>query len=153
MKTLDCGLTWKSAARGIMTNQEIFDKVVRHLVAQGKPAFEDESCKYLTASGEKCAAGCLLPEVLPEGFEDPEGFSTTTNNYSWDEVCLSYPEFREIGSGPFILKIQSAHDRGANSSFWRELWYQRMLVLAEDACVDNAVLLELATPEWRSLTL
>lgn len=45
------------------TKQEAFDKVVRHLVAQGRPALNrNKSCAYLSADGLKCAAGCLIPD-------------------------------------------------------------------------------------------
>lgn len=46
-----------------MTEQEIFDKVVRHLYAQGKPAVEGEgNCRYRTHDGMSCAVGCLIPD-------------------------------------------------------------------------------------------
>ena len=47
--------------------QEIFDKVVKHLRAQNKKAYDEigRVCVYLAADGLKCAAGCLIPDGHP----------------------------------------------------------------------------------------
>ena len=47
-----------------MTNQELFDTVVNHLVAQGRPAMDNSSgdCFYRDGLGRKCAIGCLIPD-------------------------------------------------------------------------------------------
>lgn len=46
-----------------MTNQEIFDRVVRHLAKQGRPAaYDDGTCAYRMPDGEACAIGCLIPD-------------------------------------------------------------------------------------------
>ena len=49
------------------TDQEIFDAVARHLLAQGeKAASVDEAghtfCRYRTENGRACAVGCLLTD-------------------------------------------------------------------------------------------
>lgn len=45
-----------------MTNQEMFDKVAAHLLAQGTPAMAGGKCRYRGANGTKCAIGCLIPD-------------------------------------------------------------------------------------------
>ena len=54
-----------------MTNQELFNRVVAHLRAQGCAAKEwvtrsngakSNLCRYRTADGKKCAVGCLIPD-------------------------------------------------------------------------------------------
>ena len=40
-----------------MTDQEIFDEVVTHVIKQGEQAFEYQSCVYLTEDGLSCAVG------------------------------------------------------------------------------------------------
>lgn len=45
-----------------MNKQEIFDKVVRHLYAQGKPAMNGANCRYRSNDGLSCAVGCLIPD-------------------------------------------------------------------------------------------
>lgn len=48
------------------TTQEIFDRVVDHLLKQNKRATRmvdrDEYCAYLSPSGDKCAVGCLISD-------------------------------------------------------------------------------------------
>lgn len=49
-----------------MDKQETFNRVVRHLLTQGKKAiYEAEdgpACAYRGADGTKCAIGCLIPD-------------------------------------------------------------------------------------------
>lgn len=55
-----------------MTEQEIFDKVVNHLLTQnfqsmgyvGADEYDDEICAYRSSEGLKCAIGCLIPDDL-----------------------------------------------------------------------------------------
>lgn len=52
-----------------MTRQELFDKVVKGLAAQGfVTAYSDVGCSYRDDSGRKCAIGQLIPDekYLPE---------------------------------------------------------------------------------------
>lgn len=46
----------------MITLQQIFDRVVTHLLTQKKPARDGSRCLYLTADGLKCAVGCLIDE-------------------------------------------------------------------------------------------
>ena len=43
-------------------NQEIFDRVTRHLLTQRKRAEFLYNCCYRTEEGLKCAIGCLIPD-------------------------------------------------------------------------------------------
>lgn len=49
-----------------MTEQEIFDKVVTHLLTQGRQSLVDENlfggCAYRGHDGTKCAVGCLISD-------------------------------------------------------------------------------------------
>lgn len=45
-----------------LTAQQIFDKVAKHLFAQGERAVsESGTCEYRSAGGNKCAVGVLIP--------------------------------------------------------------------------------------------
>lgn len=44
--------------------QEIFNKVAAHLLKQGRPAREEDRCRYRTTDGLSCAVGCLIPDEL-----------------------------------------------------------------------------------------
>lgn len=46
-----------------MTNQEMFDTVAAHLLAQGKRSAVGLFCKYRGPAGSKCALGCLIPDA------------------------------------------------------------------------------------------
>jgi len=46
-----------------MTKQEIFDKVVKHLLTQKKPAMSSGgACAYRGQDNTSCAVGCLIPD-------------------------------------------------------------------------------------------
>lgn len=61
----------------MMTKQEIFDKVVAHLRAQGGKALnENQMCQYRARGGAKCAIGCLiLDEHYSRRLEGKRAFS------------------------------------------------------------------------------
>lgn len=44
--------------------QEVFNKVVRHLLTQKQKARVGTTCMYKTPEGLKCAVGCLIPDEL-----------------------------------------------------------------------------------------
>lgn len=45
------------------TQQEIFDKVMRHLLTQGERSVDREGhCAYRGDNGKKCAIGCLISD-------------------------------------------------------------------------------------------
>jgi hypothetical protein len=46
------------------TDQDVFDQVVEHLMAQQKQCMADNrtNCAYRNSNGEKCAAGCLISD-------------------------------------------------------------------------------------------
>ena len=47
----------------MMNQQEVFDKVVRHLLKQGERAISDNGrCAYNDSHGRKCAVGCLITD-------------------------------------------------------------------------------------------
>ncbi len=51
-----------------MEAQEIFNKVYRHLLAQGVPAklprASKDICAYRGADGSSCSVGCLIPDQM-----------------------------------------------------------------------------------------
>jgi len=127
----------------MLSNQEIFDKVVRHLVGQGEPSRYGTACKYLNLDGLKCAAGCLISEDLAKKLDKEE-------DASWSKVTRKFPTLQEIGSVSFIESLQVAHD--TQELAWRSAWYASMKRIAvnEVPVLDTSVLDELATPAWRN---
>lgn len=62
-----------------MTNQEIMDKVVNHLLTQNERAQTGSGCRYRAIRSGKllmCAVGCLIPDELYE--EELEGRTVLT---------------------------------------------------------------------------
>lgn len=48
----------------LMTNQEVFDKVAKHLLIQGEKSIGvADKCAYRGENGKKCAIGCLIPDA------------------------------------------------------------------------------------------
>ena len=92
-----------------MNAQEIFDTVVRHLHAQGRPALDSlGDCRYRTVDGLKCAVGGLIPDgVDPWGIE---GFPVTSDTFSKWAAIHELPDLPEnVG---LLKDLQSGHDHG-----------------------------------------
>lgn len=46
-----------------MNDQEIFNRVYKHLLTQNARAMYDDICVYRTGSGVSCAVGCLIQDA------------------------------------------------------------------------------------------
>lgn len=88
----------------MMTNQEVFDKVVAHLREQGEQAVDsDGTCKY-RAGKLKCAAGCLiLDEHYTVGLERKSALHVVV------EEALSASGVPESAMR-LISELQDCHD-------------------------------------------
>jgi len=71
-----------------MTNQSVFNKVVKHLLTQKERSVDDDDkCMYYGPKGRKCAIGVLIPRLeydpYMEGLTiyDLLGYST---EFGWD---------------------------------------------------------------------
>lgn len=91
-----------------MTKQQVFDKVVAHLLAQGGRAMGDDGydCAYRTESGLMCAVGCLIPDEL---------YSSATEGQLVGAVLASSPELQklfntDVLSSDLLWDLQSCHD-------------------------------------------
>ena len=92
--------------------QDIFGEVKVHLLSQRKRAVEGKAgetfCKYRTASGLKCAVGCLVPEELYS--EDMEGAS----------VLATVKYLRFDYRFELLSNLQAVHDDN-QPVYWGEL--------------------------------
>ncbi|MGQ7794514.1 hypothetical protein ACUN0C_19085 [Faunimonas sp. B44] len=75
--------------------QETFDKVVRHLFAQGKQAKERDTCRYRTADGLMCAVGCLISD---------EDYDPSFEGQFVDRLPIRLPHI------PLLRELQAIHD-------------------------------------------
>lgn len=102
-----------------MTKQTLFNRVVRHLRAQGKPAASPTSgnCYYRVRDAQtdavlKCAIGCLIPDARYT--PDMEGQAA-----EWKAVReaagLEQTHLR------LAMRLQAVHDTKAPSEWEKEL--------------------------------
>ena len=99
-----------------MLAQEIYDTVVQHLFAQGKPAYGyyseennvgEAGCAYRT--GElKCAVGCLIPDDVYRSDMENQSVTNLVNHSEF--MVPSYFG----GHIPLLNKLQTAHDSSLN---------------------------------------
>jgi len=103
-----------------LTMQEIFDKSVKGVIAQGKPAVaNDAQCAYRTPDGCKCAVGQLIPDdkydpswdapyeptLIDESTPQGEALRAALGGLNNDELAL-------------LSDLQAAHDNGSLDDDW-----------------------------------
>jgi len=93
-----------------MKHQEIFEKVARHLFAQGGRAMVSinggEICAYRGLNGTMCAAGCLIPDELYS--PDLEGLVVEAmSDGVYDRL---FPNINRL----FLSDLQRVHDSSIN---------------------------------------
>lgn len=98
-----------------MTEQEIFEKVLRHLDQQGHRAVEaslDGSgrCVYLSPNGDKCAIGCLITNYHPKMDSDRWLIGTLLS-------LGLIPTVNE--NNAFLFKLQVIHDGAVTEEEWK----------------------------------
>lgn len=86
-----------------MKAQNVFNKVVRHLYAQGVPAMDDNVCLYRTDDGKKCAVGGLI--------YDREYKPKMEMNDVFKLVEKDLLPKRLVEHKNLLRTLQSAHDR------------------------------------------
>lgn len=122
-----------------LTNQEIFDRTINFMKAQGKPAVAGFVCKYLTTDGHRCAAGCHFKDdpgtnemaYILQGSVHPESGSI---GYRPAEQLLNFqPEGNQL---TLLSMLQNAHDTSANSSNFVKSFLFCCRIIAEDFNLD-----------------
>jgi hypothetical protein len=118
----------------MLSNQEIFNKVYVHLLAQGRKSEEKDagSCAYRSPEGLSCAVGCLIQdEFYSLGFEGLSiAAATCTDPDSKDKAllkALTDSGIDVILSRKLLCELQDIHD---NSS--PELWRTHLEGLAQE---------------------
>lgn len=86
-----------------MTNQEVFDKVVRHLGKQRAKSYLacETVCAYRGAEGRQCAAGPLIPDDV---------YEPRMEGRNWRDLAQAYPILAAVGDARLIAHLQSVHD-------------------------------------------
>lgn len=115
-----------------MNQQETFEAVVRHLFAQGKPAYQDDgnTCAYRGSDDTKCAIGALIPDSMYLKEMDKNVFLV-------DELFLYYPKLRErLGEDnkELLRALQWVHDDNAH---WESTETMKLQLTA--AAIDHGL--------------
>ena len=97
----------------MINRQEIFNTVVRHLHAQGKPSIVKGICRYRGPDNTRCAIGALIPDEFytPE----MEGKGVTMDSV-WQALQKSLNDSL-TGERAFFVGLQIVHDNWPNSNF------------------------------------
>lgn len=92
-----------------MTKQEIFNKVVTHLRAQGKQSLSHEGkCMYRGMDGCMCAAGVLIND--DHYSEDLEYHNTLSNSVKEALENSGILMDRNTGNTKLVFDLQNLHD-------------------------------------------
>ena len=101
-----------------MNQQEIFDKVATHLIAQGKQSLgywrQTEwsqpalGCAYRGDGGTMCAAGCLIPD---------DEYDPVFEGMPWNCIAQEVPSFANasVEVHNLIGSLQTVHD---DEKYW-----------------------------------
>lgn len=104
-----------------VTLQEVFDRVVKHLLAQGKKSLSADAsnCAYRGFDGNMntlmCAVGCLIPDNLYKPAIDNDFSETDIESILYKFGMDGLFDFKVIDSSDinflnFLKKLQYIHD-------------------------------------------
>lgn len=121
-----------------MNQQEIFDKVATHLIAQGRQSLVDDDdineqfCAYRDPYGAMCAAGCLIPDA-----EYRDEFETQPWAHIWPDIPTFANAPQSVNT--LIAQLQLVHDDENN---WKtaETLKEALSVVANEYGLSLAVL-------------
>ena len=109
-----------------MTLQEIFDKSVTHMIAQGQQSTQGKSCKYRSAAGS-CAIGCLFPDSAYRPEFDKGGtylyeLVATSQNFraALEGVGIATSDPQTI---KLLMQLQVLHDAADGEHFEVDIKY------------------------------
>ena len=105
-----------------MNNQQVFDKVVAHLNAQGcRSLSATGDCVYLAPNGNMCAVGCLLGDAYKPEMENMHVETPVVRNV----IEQLFPNV----SINMLTCLQEAHDRSAT--------YQQIVQQLDEIAADH----------------
>jgi hypothetical protein len=111
-----------STAGGVINFQEIFDKVAKHLLGQGKRAINEETdeCCYHTG-GLSCAVGCLITsDAYHTRLEGNTIKSSMVQKALAQSLGLEITDFGEVFID-LLRDLQRIHDDSELENWSRDL--------------------------------
>ncbi len=116
------------------TLQQIFDKVVKHLLTQGKKAMMNaESCAYRGKDNTSCAVGCLIPDRYYNPLMEGRSVGVFESDDSGPQKELFVSAFDKSGiphdpeSLELLQELQACHD-----NYEVHEWKSRLKYIGED---------------------
>jgi len=112
-----------------MTKQRIFNKVVNHLLTQGKKSVDGDHCSYYAEDGNKCAVGCLISKKHYKA--EMEGLLIPL-------LVIRYELPDYFGDNLALLRdLQVIHD-----AYPVEQWKERLIAVAKNYNLQIPAILE-----------
>lgn len=102
-----------------LTNQEIFDKVAKHLITQSAKSINhpDWFCRYRADNGLKCAVGCLIKD---------EDYRSDIEGQSICQISKVFTNIDIDESIELLRSLQHCHD-----SFYVTNWKQKLIEIGK----------------------
>lgn len=116
-----------------MNRQETFDKIVTHLLMQGKPATKTQesgsvSCVYRGDEGTMCAIGCLIPDEK----YSPQLEGRSIGRFTNDELSIIGFDPSDDEMFSLLRDCQRVHDYSKSPYYTFNEWIlTKMKVVAD----------------------
>lgn len=108
-----------------MTNQEIFDKVAKHLLTQRVQSMSISAidnftsiCAYRGAEGTSCAVGCLIPDDKYDPSLEGLNIHSIAHSMMASILEVSVEEYRN-NTKDLLSALQGIHDM-VRPEYWRD---------------------------------
>lgn len=111
-----------------MSPQEMFDKAVNGVMAQGRQSMVGGMCRYRGADGAKCTVGFLVDDDEIAAKMDAAAYSSVGALLrlaieGW--LLFELPAFIRTDTGLLLSDLQSAHDGACPPEYFRRTFYER----------------------------
>lgn len=106
-----------------MNQQDVFDRVAKHLLTQKKRAVDEgDECQYQAPDGCQCAIGCLIKPGQYKGVFEGREIKSLIRGLIQNGVKISdifYFDIEEYGEFSFLRNLQNIHD-DLEISTWKD---------------------------------
>jgi hypothetical protein len=124
--------------------QKAFTKVAKALLKQGRPAFANGMCRYVTEDDRRCAVGWLLSGKALTFAKDVGGGVACLKACALDSKVDLPDIIKNPKNIAFLEALQCAHDTCAFNNVtedaWLELWKTEMIALAKRFKLNASVI-------------
>ena len=102
----------------MLTKQQIFNKVAKHLLTQNKRAYSNGAALWDDSNGNICASACLIKPSIRKGLTNSDYW-----NSSWDYLKQSGVDMFQDNGDVFslVVELTNCHDDNKPSRWPRKL--------------------------------